>query len=274
MQKNHLDPALEKKWNQLLELLSGFSSAVIAYSGGVDSSFLAYAGYQVMRDEMIAITVITSLEKEEIVKNASTYASQCGFRHITLPANPLKSLEFSANPVDRCYLCKKMLLEVLWEYANRFHIETVLEGQNLDDENDYRPGRKAVDESRTRSPLLEVGLTKSDIRLLAKAFGLPFWSQPSSPCLASRIPYGTKITLEAIRRIESAESFLYSLGFSVVRVRHYQDMARIEVEPEKLDELLGNRDKIIQYFGSIGYKCVSLDLQGYRLGSLNEGLIK
>jgi uncharacterized protein len=272
LEKAGVSASIKLKWESLLDELASFDSAIIAYSGGVDSSFLAYAALQVLGEKMVAITIVSQIEPSGILKSAADFAAQHGFKYETISHNPLQNPNFRANPADRCYHCKTIILHDLWHYAKEHQYEVVLEGQNADDQSDYRPGRKAVTETGTRSPLAENGLTKAEIRSLAKAFGLSIWDQPSSPCLASRIPYGTPITENALDQIARAESYLRQKGFKVVRVRYHQDLARIEVDPGQIAALLELREDLVNYFKQIGFRYITLDLQGYRLGSLNEGL--
>ena len=260
------------KWKSLLGELAALPSAVIAYSGGVDSSFLAYAASQVLREKMVAVTIASPLDPPDLLKAATDFAAHHRFKHETISNDPLQNPDFRDNPVDRCYHCKTDILHDLWNYAREYHYEVVLEGQNADDQTDYRPGRKAVEETGTLSPLAKIGFTKAEIRLLAKAFGLSIWNQPSSPCLATRIPYGTVITEKALSQIAHAENYLHEKGFEIVRVRYHHELARIEVEPDQIVKLLDIREDLVNYFKQIGFLYVALDLQGYRLGSMNEGL--
>jgi pyridinium-3,5-biscarboxylic acid mononucleotide sulfurtransferase len=262
------------KWQALVAELGSYPSAVVAYSGGVDSCFLAFAAARVLGERMVALTVVSPVEPADILAGAARFAAEHGFRHDTIQHDPLENAQYRANPADRCYHCKTIILGDLWKYARTHGIQVVLEGQNADDRKDYRPGAKAVTETGTFSPLARNNLAKAEIRALAKAFGLSVWNQPSSPCLASRIPYGTEITRGALDRIFKAESYLHGRGFEVVRVRYYQDMARIEVAPERIPALLAIREDLLKAFKEIGFLYTTVDLQGYRLGSLNEGLAR
>lgn len=273
LEKAGISDFLKLKWEALLGELASFESAIIAYSGGVDSSFLAYAAAQALGDRMIAITVISPAEPANVLKAAVDFAAQHGFKHEKITHDPLQNPNYRANPTDRCYHCKTIILKDLWDYARLHQYGVVLEGQNADDQSDYRPGQKAVAETGTLSPLAKNGLTKAEIRYLARVFGLSIWDQPSSPCLASRIPYGTEITVNALDQIARAENYLHEKGFKIARVRYHNDLARIEVEPSKIAILLDLREDILNNFKKIGFLYVTLDLQGYRLGSLNEGLI-
>jgi len=269
-----ISDSLMIKWKSLTDELSTLGSAVIAYSGGVDSSFLAYVTSQVLGEKMVAVTIVSPVEPPDSLRTATDFAVQHGFKHETIFHDPMQNADFRANPADRCYHCKTMILHDLWQYAREHQYRAVLEGQNADDQSDYRPGRKAVTETGSLSPLAHNGLNKAEIRWLSKAFGLSTWDQPSSPCLASRIPYGTSITQKALDQIAQAENYLHEQGFKVVRVRHHKDLARIEVEPGEIQKLFDIREDLVKTFKQIGFLYVTLDLQGYRLGSLNEGLPK
>ncbi|HNT55035.1 MAG TPA: ATP-dependent sacrificial sulfur transferase LarE, partial [Anaerolineaceae bacterium] len=248
-------------------------TALVAFSGGVDSSFLAFAAARVLENRMIAATIVSPVDPAAAIEAAVQFARQYNIPHIQIAHNPLADASFKANPPDRCYLCKTQMLNVLWRYARDHDISAVLEGQNADDGLDYRPGSRAVSESGTLSPLALSKLNKVDIRTLSRAMGLSCWDQPSSPCLATRIPYGEDITVERLQQIAEAESFLRQAGFPIVRVRHHGNLARIEIPPAQLTQLLSCRDAVAIHFKQIGFRHITLDLQGYRLGSFNEGLL-
>lgn len=273
LEKAGVSESLKLKWKSLINDLGALESAVIAYSGGVDSSLLAYATSQVLAEKMVAVTIVSPVEPLDTLNAASDFATQHGFKHETISHDPLQNPNFRSNPADRCYHCKTDILHDLWNYAREHKYQVVLEGQIADDQTDYRPGRKAALETGTHSPLAKNGLTKAEIRCLARVFGLSIWDQPSSPCLASRIPYGTEITVNALDQIARAENYLHEKGFKIVRVRYHNDLARIEVEPGKIAMLMDLREDIVNNFKKIGFLYVTLDMQGYRLGSLNEGLI-
>jgi uncharacterized protein len=260
------------RWRALLDELAACGSAVVAYSGGVDSSFLAYAARLALGERMVAVTIASAVDPSGMQENAARFAAQLGFRQEVLALDLLGDPDFRANPPERCYYCKTIILRELWAYARAQEFATVIEGQNADDEADYRPGRKAVSETGTHSPLAHNGFSKAEIRRLAKALGLPVWDQPSSPCLATRIPYGTAITAETLAQISHAEDYLHERGFRVVRVRSQQGTARIEVEPGQIPRLVEIRGEVVCHFKEIGFHAIALDLQGYRQGSLNEGL--
>ena len=267
-----ITPDLQIKWDRLAAQLAAFPSIVVAYSGGVDSSLLAYAAAQVLGKRMVAVTVTSPIEAAETLQKAADFAAAQGIPYDTIPFDPLQDPAFAANLPERCYICKTHILALMAQYAAQHRYQVVVEGQNADDEMDYRPGRKAVTESGAFSPLAEAGLTKAEIRRLAQALALPVWDQPSSPCLATRIPYGTPLTAVALEQIARAEDYLHQKGFKVVRVRHHGSLARIETGPEQMQAALELRAEIMAYFRQIGFNYVALDLQGYRLGSMNEGL--
>ncbi|HMD88871.1 MAG TPA: ATP-dependent sacrificial sulfur transferase LarE [Anaerolineaceae bacterium] len=263
---------LSSKWKSLFIELQQYQSAAIAFSGGVDSSFLAYMAFLALGEHMVAITIQSALEPTGQVDLAANFAKTMGFKQVIIPYEQLQNPLFRTNPVERCYHCKTAILHTIWDYARNNNLQVVLEGQNADDQADYRPGRKAVQETGTFSPLANNGFTKAEIRWISKVLGLPIWDQPSSPCLASRFPYGVRITEQGLEQIARAEAFLHVQGFKSVRVRYHNDLARIEVMPDQLQKLLELRDEVVKHFKQIGFLYVSMDLQGYRQGSLNEGL--
>ena len=272
LQAAGISAKLSLKWQSLISELQQYESVAIAYSGGVDSSFLAYAATLALGERVLAITIQSSVEPTGQVELAENFAKTIGFRQVVLPYEQLQNPLFRTNPVDRCYHCKNAILHTIWDYARKNEIRVVLEGQNADDRGDYRPGRKAVAETGTFSPLASNEITKSEIRWIAKVLELSIWDQPSSPCLASRFPYGTPITEKGLGQIARGESFLHEQGFKAVRVRYHNDLARIEVMPNQVQQLVDMREEVVSHFKQIGFLYVSLDLQGYRQGSLNEGL--
>jgi uncharacterized protein len=264
--------SLKYKWERLIDELTEYHSAVVAYSGGVDSSFLAFTTAQVLGDRMVAVTLDSTIEAPDALKAASEFAAQHGFNHVAIPYDPLQNPDFRSNPADRCYYCKTNILNELWNYARQFNFQVVLDGQNDDDRHDYRPGNKAIEETGTLSPLARHELTKVEIRQLAKALGLSIWNKSSSPCLATRIPYGMPIAERALSQIAQAEQYLHQKGFKKVRVRYHNELARVEIDLNQMQMLLDLREEFVGYFKQIGFIYIALDLQGYRLSSLNEGL--
>jgi uncharacterized protein len=258
------------KWQRLLARLASFPSVLVAYSGGVDSTFLAYAATLVLHEKCLAFRVATDIESQQQTDFAERWAAQLGLNYQAIPFRMLEREDFAQNSPDRCYTCKRTILSLLQQVGREQHIQVFLEGQNADDAGDYRPGRKAVLETGTLSPLAEVGLTKDEIRQLARALELPVWNLPSSPCLATRVPYGERITVEKLHAIEAGEDYLQQLGLTQVRVRHHGDTARLEVQPADMAEIVRRHAEVFAYFRSLGFTYVTLDLRGYSQGSLNE----
>jgi len=265
--------ALQAKDQALRDRLASFGSVVVAYSGGVDSAYLAHIANQTLGDRALAVTADSASYPEHHRQLALQIAHDFGLRHQVIQTRELERPEYRANPANRCYYCKHELYTHLSRLAaGRGAI--VVDGNNADDRGDYRPGRQAAREFGVRSPLDEVDLEKAEIRELSHRAGLPTWDEPASACLSSRIPYHTEVTDEKLRTIERAEQAIRALGFRVFRVRHHDDLARIEIAraemPRALDPDVGAA--IVRELKAVGYKYVSLDLQGYRTGSLNEGL--
>lgn len=260
------------KIKQLHDLLSGFGSIAVAFSGGVDSSFLAAAAVRAVGDKAIAITAFSPTLAESEKQETILIAKEIGIKHILLNISELDSPEFVENTVNRCYFCKKERFSVLANWAKEHEYNWVLEGSNADDLSDYRPGMKAVNELEfVRSPLLEVGLTKSQIREVSQQWNLPTWNKPSAACLSSRVAYGIPVTAEKLKQIEDAEELVKTFCSGQVRVRHHGDVARIEVAPENIQLLSTPKIASIleQGLKKIGFTYVTLDLAGYRMGSMN-----
>jgi len=261
----------DEKWDRLRSLLGEMKLAVLAYSGGVDSSVLLRAASEVLGPNLIAVTAVSETYPTDELGPAKEYAVLLGVRHRILPTDELIREEFSRNAPDRCYHCKQELFDKLRQIADAEGIPHILDGSNVDDLRDHRPGRRAAAERSVRSPLAEAGLTKQDIRDLARRMGMPMWDKPSLACLSSRIPYGTRITSELLGTIQSAEDIIRGFGVRQVRVRHHGDTARIEVGAEDLVRLAANgtRERVVASFKELGYTYVCLDLEGYRTGSMN-----
>jgi len=266
--------ALAVKAGRLREILSGYQSVLIAFSGGVDSAYLAIAAADALGNRALAVTADSPSYPDTHRQLALTVARDFGFPHEVIHTAELDRPEYRANPANRCYYCKDELYGRLAAIARERGMAVVVDGNNADDRGDYRPGRQAAREHGVKSPLDEAELTKEDIRELARAAGLASWDEPASACLSSRIPYGHEVTDERLRQIERAEGVLRDLGFRIFRVRHHDDTARLEIAkaemPRALDPDVNVR--LVSALKALGYQYVSLDLQGYRLGSLNEAL--
>ncbi len=264
---------IRSKIGKLEEIIASLGRIVIAYSGGVDSNLLLRFAKEVLKDKVIAITASSEIIPRKEVEEAKKLAKEVGVNHQIIFLQPLKNPDFIANTPERCYFCKYDLCAHLQNIAKREGAFFVVDGTNKDDMKDYRPGQKAASEWDVRSPLLEAGLTKEDIRLVSKSLNLPTWDKPSKACLASRFPYGQKITEEKLKRVEKAEEVISSLGLNQVRVRfHDEKTARIEVEQEEIGQLLGSakRSKIVSELQELGFIYITVDLKGYQTGSVNE----
>lgn len=263
-----------QKLTRLRDLLAQTGGVLIAYSGGVDSTLLLKVAQGVSGERVLAVTAQSQTYPSEEVKSAVEMAQQLGVRHRLTETEELHDPDFAANRPNRCYHCKKELFSRLLEVAREEGLGVVADGANYDDLSEHRPGGQAAKELRVRSPLQEVGLTKQEIRDLSQEMGLPTWNKPSLACLASRIPYGTPITQSDLTQIGAAEQFLHSLGIGQVRVRHHGNLARIEVGPEDLAKFADPnlRQKIVEKLKSLGYTYITLDLQGYRPGAMDEVL--
>jgi uncharacterized protein len=265
---------LQEKYKQLITYLQGLKRVAVAFSGGVDSTFLLYAAKEALGSEVLAVTARSLSFPGRELKEAYDYAESQGIEHIVVDSEELNLEGFSENPKNRCYLCKTELFTKIKELAKSKGIDAVLEASNSDDNGDYRPGLIAVKELGIYSPLRYVGFTKGEIRALSKEKGLPTWSKPSFACLSSRFPYGESITPERLIMIDRAEQFLLDLGIRQLRVRFHDKLARIETDEAGFAILTKPeaRDKVYEEFRKIGFIYVSLDLRGYRTGSMNETL--
>lgn len=268
-----MDQAHEKH-EALKNYLKNLKSVAVAFSGGVDSTFLLKTAHDVLGGNVIAVTARSlSFPKREL-DEASAFAAANGIEHIVVDSEELQIEGFSHNPKNRCYLCKKELFTKIREIAREKGMESVAEASNIDDNGDYRPGLLAVAELGIKSPLRETGFTKAEIRIISKELGLPTWNKQSFACLSSRFPYGEDITPDRLRKIDEAEQFLLDLGFHQVRVRFHGNLARIETDEAGFQKMLqpDMREKITNRFLKIGFTYISLDLRGYRTGSMNETL--
>ncbi len=263
------------KRDRLLELLRGYGSCAVAFSGGLDSAVLAKAAHLALGDRAVAVTGASASMAVGELDEAADIARAIGIRHETVATGELDNAEYCVNRADRCYHCKSELLRRVEAVATRLGLAVVVEGSNHDDLGDYRPGRRAVAERGAKSPLAECGLTKAELRLLALDWDLPAWDKPATPCLSSRIAYGEAISAERLAMVDRAERFLRERGFRPLRVRYHRgDVARIEVAVEQLPRFADDafRRELVEHFRRLGFQFVALDLEGFRSGSLNAML--
>jgi uncharacterized protein len=266
---------VDSKYRKLQELVGDLERVVVAFSGGVDSTFLLKVCKDVLGDNVLAVTARSGTTARHEEDDAAQLAKLLGVEHVIVDSRELELGEFVRNPPDKCYICKKSRFGDLTKLAEKQGFAVVADGENADDHDDYRPGIRATRELGVRSPLREAGLTKKEIRSLSKRLNLPTWNKPAYACLATRIPYGDPITEEKLRQVDSAEDFIRKLVPSVqVRVRHHGNTARIEVEPKAISKLVksGNRKSIAEYFKILGFHHVAVDLEGYSMGSLNRSI--
>jgi uncharacterized protein len=265
---------LEQKLEQLKTLFSEMEKALVAYSGGVDSTLVAKIAYDVLGDRALAITAVSPSLLPEELEDARIQAAAIGIAHEVIQTHEMDNPNYTSNPVNRCYFCKSELHDTLKPLALQRGYPYVVDGVNADDLGDYRPGIQAAKERGARSPLAEVGVTKAEVRQLSKHLGLPWWDKPAQPCLSSRFPYGEEITVSKLQRVGRAEIYLRKLGFSNLRVRSEGDTARIELSPEQIKEFVLTTDlpQLVSTFQGFGFVYVTLDLEGYRSGKLNQVL--
>ncbi|MFZ0243273.1 MAG: ATP-dependent sacrificial sulfur transferase LarE [Desulfobacterales bacterium] len=265
---------LPEKSDGLKRVLRGYPALIIAYSGGVDSTLLLFLAHAELGQNVLAVTARSPIHPARELRMATEFTAARGIRHKIISSREIQQADFLANPSERCYVCKKYLLEDLIDLGRRVGIQHVAHGANLDDLGDFRPGSRAAREMGIAAPLVEAGLTKADIRRLSRDLGLPTWNKPSMACLASRIPYGTPITEKALEMIDAAEEVILALGFATVRVRHHGDIARIELAPGECERMMAaeTRRVVVKHLKELGFRYVALDLEGYTTGSLNRAL--
>ena len=267
-----IDKELQIKRVYLVDILSKMDRVIIAYSGGVDSAFLAAVANEVLGNNALSVTAVSPSLAPSELEEAQSLAQDLGLNYRTINTNEIEREDYSANNPDRCFFCKDELYSHLIKFCGEENYSFVVNGTNVDDLGDYRPGLDAATQYGVRSPLVEANLEKKDIRVLSREMGLPTWDKPAQACLSSRITYGTMVTVEALTTIAKAEKYLRTKGFKQLRVRHHESIARIEISADDFDVLTSEplRTEIPSYFKSLGYSYVRLDLEGFRSGSLNE----
>lgn len=273
-EQNH--GTLDEKLERLDTLLRSMGRVLIGYSGGVDSAMLAMAAHRVLGENAIAVTADSESYATGELEAASDITHRFGIRHVVVRTAELDNPEYASNPTNRCYFCKQELFTHMQRLAGEMKVEHILYGQNADDAGDFRPGAQAASDYGVRAPLMEAGLTKADVRELARRWEVPVWNRPAMACLSSRFPYGTAITAAGLRMVDQAEKYLRQCGYTQLRVRHHVDLARIELLAADLDQLLKHpalRAQIAAAFAGFGYQHITADLRGFRSGSMNEVLL-
>lgn len=263
-----------EKLEQIKTILQDMEQAIIAYSGGVDSTLIAKIAYDVLGDRTLAVTAVSpSLLPEELIE-AQAQAAEIGIKHELVETNEMDNPNYTSNPINRCYFCKSELHDTLKPLAIQRGYPYIVDGVNADDLTDYRPGIQAAKERGARSPLAEVGVTKAEVRAISQSLGLPWWDKPAQPCLSSRFPYGEAITIDKLQRVGRAEIYLRQLGYQNIRVRSQADTAKIELQAQDIPRFVQQVDlsQVVKTFQDLGFIYVTLDLEGYRSGKLNQVL--
>jgi uncharacterized protein len=262
------------KLEHLKRIFNEMESAAVAYSGGIDSTLLLKVAHDCLGERAVALTAISASLPTAERAEATAIANEIGARQVEIESDETSDPRYLANETTRCYFCKNNVYDHLINYAQSEGYQYLVDGTNMDDVGDHRPGRKAAREWGVRSPLQEAGLNKAEIRQIARELGLSNWDKPAAACLSSRVPYGTPITLEILSQVERAELALKRMGLHQLRVRHHEKIARIEVEPDHFQTIIDRRDEIIEAFKALGYTYITLDLAGFRSGSMNEVVVK
>ena len=269
--KNKKLSGLKEKREQLVSIINGFDSLIVAFSGGVDSAFLLAIAHKLLKKNVVAISATSPIHPSRETEYSKKFADNLGIKHILFKSREINHSGFMANKKDRCYICKKLLLEDILKISSDMGITTIAHGANIDDLDDFRPGLLAAEEMGVIAPLIDAGLSKDDIRLLSKDMNLSTWDKPAMACFATRIPYGTPLTQKALSMIEQAENTIIDLGFKTCRVRCHGKVAKIEVNINDIEKILNetNRKTIINKFKKTGFSHIALDMEGYVMGSLN-----
>lgn len=272
----HDAAVLQRKQERLIEILRNLERVIVAFSGGTDSAYLAWAAGQALGDRVLLITADSASMPESHKRDAEEFARRYGLRHEYVATREFENPAYAANNPDRCFHCKDELFTRLEEVGRERGFEHIVYGVNTDDLGDYRPGQNAASKHQVRAPLVEAGLSKAEIRELSRMAGLPTWDRPAAACLSSRIPYGTPVTIENVKTVEKGEEAVKALGFRQFRVRYHGDLVRLEIAPEELPKALNVEmaRRFTEIFKALGFLYVTLDLEGYRQGSFNERLKK